>query len=145
MVRIMSWHRIGEKSLSEPILTKFTDACNNLIEMQNFSFTKMHMKILSAKWHPFCPGGDELSIHFRSSVHCHIFFGMLLHHAIHCGTEILTDICFAVKQKWRPNWKQQQWKTRKKLFTKFPLRLLVHHGTDTSYVSVYFIMTSLER
>ena len=30
------------------------------IEIQNFSFTKMHLKRLSAKWRPFCPGGDEL-------------------------------------------------------------------------------------
>ena len=26
----------------------------------NFSFTKRHLKISSAKWRPFCPGGDEL-------------------------------------------------------------------------------------
>ena len=32
-----------------------------LIKIQNFSFTKMHLKILSAKWQPFCPGGDELT------------------------------------------------------------------------------------
>ena len=31
-----------------------------LIEIQNFSFTKMHLKISSAKWRPFCPGEDEL-------------------------------------------------------------------------------------
>ena len=29
--------------------------------MQNFSFTKTHLKVSSAKWRPFCPGGDELS------------------------------------------------------------------------------------
>ena len=27
--------------------------------MQNFSFTKMYLKISSAKWQPLCPGGDE--------------------------------------------------------------------------------------
>ena len=32
-----------------------------LIKIQNFSFTKMHLKISSAKWRPFCPRGDELS------------------------------------------------------------------------------------
>ena len=31
-----------------------------LIKIQNFSFTKMHLKISSAKWRPFCPGGDEV-------------------------------------------------------------------------------------
>ena len=31
-----------------------------LITIQNVSFTKMHLKTLSAKWWPFCSGGDEL-------------------------------------------------------------------------------------
>ena len=31
-----------------------------LIKIQNFSFMKMHMKLSSAKWRPFCSGGDEL-------------------------------------------------------------------------------------
>ena len=30
------------------------------IEIRNFSFMKMHLKISSAKWRPFCPGGYEL-------------------------------------------------------------------------------------
>ena len=33
-----------------------------LIKTKNFSFTIMHLKILSAKWQPFCPGGNELSL-----------------------------------------------------------------------------------
>ena len=32
---------------------------NNLLK---FSFVKMHLKMSSAKWQPFCPGGDELNI-----------------------------------------------------------------------------------
>ena len=32
----------------------------NLIKIQNFSFTKMHLKTSSEKWWPFCPGGDLL-------------------------------------------------------------------------------------
>ena len=31
-----------------------------LIKIQNFLFTKMHLKISSVKWRPFFPGGDEL-------------------------------------------------------------------------------------
>ena len=27
--------------------------------IQNFLFTKLHLKMSSAKWRPFCPGGDE--------------------------------------------------------------------------------------
>ena len=31
-----------------------------LIEINTSSFKKMHLKMSSAKWRPFCPGGDEL-------------------------------------------------------------------------------------
>ena len=31
------------------------------IKIQNFSFTKMHLKISSVKWQPFCPGVNELT------------------------------------------------------------------------------------
>ena len=31
------------------------------IKIQNFSFTKRHLKISSAIWWPFFPGGDELT------------------------------------------------------------------------------------
>ena len=40
-----------------PLETNFSEI---LIMIQNFSFTKMHLKILFAKLRPFCPGGDEL-------------------------------------------------------------------------------------
>ena len=40
-----------------PLGTNFSEI---LIEIQNFSFTKMNPKTSSAKWRPFCPGGDEL-------------------------------------------------------------------------------------
>ena len=33
-----------------------------LIKLQNLSFTKMDLKISSAKWRPFCPGGNELRV-----------------------------------------------------------------------------------
>ena len=32
-----------------------------LIKIQIFSFMKIHLNISSAKWQPFCPGGDELN------------------------------------------------------------------------------------
>ena len=40
-----------------PLRTNFSEI---LIKIQNFSFRKMHLKIKSGKWQPFCPGGDEL-------------------------------------------------------------------------------------
>ena len=33
-----------------------------LIKIQNFSFTKMHVKITSAKWRRLYPGGDALAV-----------------------------------------------------------------------------------
>ena len=32
------------------------------MKIQNFSFTKMHLKISSAKWRAFCEGGDALTL-----------------------------------------------------------------------------------
>ena len=40
-----------------PWRTNFSEI---LIKIQNFSFTKIHLKISSAKWRPFCPRGNEL-------------------------------------------------------------------------------------
>ena len=39
-----------------------TNSNEILIKIPNFSFMKMHLKILSAKWRPFCPGGDDLTL-----------------------------------------------------------------------------------
>ena len=33
-----------------------------LTKTQIFSFTKIHLKVSSAKWRPSCPGGDEFNI-----------------------------------------------------------------------------------
>ena len=33
-----------------------------------FSFTKMHLKISSVKWRPFCPGKDELNIPYLNMI-----------------------------------------------------------------------------
>ena len=64
LVQIMACHLFGAKPLSkpgsagllwiEPIGTNFSEI---LIKIQNFSFIKMHMKMLAAKWRPFFPGG----------------------------------------------------------------------------------------
>ena len=41
-----------------PLGTNFSE---NLIEILTFSFTKMRLKVSSAKWRPFCPGLNVLS------------------------------------------------------------------------------------
>ena len=43
-----------------------------LIKIQNFSFTKMHLKMSSAKWRPFCPGRDEFSVLHSQAVACQL-------------------------------------------------------------------------
>ena len=42
-----------------PLGTNFSEI---LSKIQNFSFTKMHLKISSVKWQPFFLGGDELNM-----------------------------------------------------------------------------------
>ena len=51
------WTNAGLLSMG-PLGTNFSEI---LIKIQNFSFTKMHLKIMSSKRQPFCPGGDELT------------------------------------------------------------------------------------
>ena len=64
----MAWRLFGAKPLSKPMLgfsqldpqEQTTNISEILVKIQNFSFTKMHLKLSSAKWWPFCPGGDEV-------------------------------------------------------------------------------------
>ena len=51
------WTNAGLLSIG-PLGTNFSEI---LIKIQNFSFTKIHLKISSAKWRPFCPGGDQIN------------------------------------------------------------------------------------
>ena len=57
----------GTRPLSKPmrsycqLYSKEQTNSEIVIKIQNFSFTKMHLKISSEKWPPFCPGGDELT------------------------------------------------------------------------------------
>ena len=56
---MMACHLFGAGLLSFGTLGTNFSAIS--IKIQNFSFTKMHLKISSAKRRPFCPGGDELT------------------------------------------------------------------------------------
>ena len=47
----------AEILLTGPLGTKFNEI---LIEIKTFSFKKMHLKMSSAKWHPFCLGPNVL-------------------------------------------------------------------------------------
>ena len=52
-----------------PLGTNFSEI---LIGIQTFSFTKMHLKMSSAKWRPFCLGLNMLSVTISWSIHCHM-------------------------------------------------------------------------
>ena len=43
-----------------------TNFCEILIKIQKFSFMKRHLKISSAKWQPFCPGGKWVEYNLQS-------------------------------------------------------------------------------
>ena len=62
LVQIMVCRLFGAKPLSKPMMgyCQLQPGEQILIKLQNFSLTKMHLKISSAKWQPLCPGGDEL-------------------------------------------------------------------------------------
>ena len=51
------WTNVGILLIG-PLRTDFSEI---LIENQTFSFKKMHLKMLSAKWRPFCLGLNVLS------------------------------------------------------------------------------------
>ena len=67
LVQIMACRLFSAKSLSKPMLgycqlgPLWTNFHEILVKIQIFSFMKMHLKIASVKWQPFCPGGDELT------------------------------------------------------------------------------------
>ena len=51
------------------IRTSGTNFSEILSEMHTFSFKKMHLKMSSGKWRPFCLGLNELRV-FSVSCHC---------------------------------------------------------------------------
>ena len=77
------WTNAGLLSI-EPLRTYFSE---NLIKIQPFSLKKMHVKMLSAKWRPFCLGlnvlkrsscmeyfhGEQSSVHLVPFSHHRVF------------------------------------------------------------------------
>ena len=59
LVLIMACRLYGAKPLSSQMLCYCQldpKEQTSVIKVQHFSFTKMYLKISSAKWRPFCPG-----------------------------------------------------------------------------------------
>ena len=66
LVEVMACSLFSTQPLYEPMLTYCHLDSSNKDQWnsnQNISFMKMHLKMLSAKWRLFCPGGDWLSTH----------------------------------------------------------------------------------
>ena len=85
-VQIMACRLFGAKPLSKPMLGYCQldhweqTSVTFFIKIENISFTKMHLKILSAKRRPFCPEGDELTCIDQLSLTLSCFSAM---HAAH--------------------------------------------------------------
>ena len=65
LLQITACRLFGDKPLSESVLCHWplgTNFSEILIEIQNVSFTKMHLKISSTKRWPFVQGEDELKV-----------------------------------------------------------------------------------
>ena len=69
LVQIMACRLTGAKPLSEPLLKGIlligplgTNLCEILIANHIFSFTKVHFKMSSGKWRPFCLGLNVLNL-----------------------------------------------------------------------------------
>ena len=76
LVQIMACCLFGTKPLSKLMLGYCQlDALGQIsIKIQNFSFMKMHLKLSSAKWRPFCPGRNELvpDCHIKANIGTHV-------------------------------------------------------------------------
>ena len=53
----ITWTNVGILLIG-PLGTNFSEM---LVEIQTFSFKKIHLKMLSGKWRPFCLGLNELN------------------------------------------------------------------------------------
>ena len=61
LFQIVACRLFGTKALLKPIGPLGTNFSEIVIKTQHLLFTKMHLKISSTKWRPFCPGGKVLT------------------------------------------------------------------------------------
>ena len=61
---------------------------SNRNTVQTFSLTKMHLKISSAKWRPFCPGGDELTTKLILASLLQLMLGINNTYSQHCPCHV---------------------------------------------------------
>ena len=80
-----------------PLGTGFSEI---LIKIQNFPLTKMHLKITSVKWRPFCPGGDELTQSNKARDCTKLNLVQLIHYVRHCDKTIWISLNECDDKKW---------------------------------------------
>ena len=84
------------KTAVTPLLTPWS-YCSLALSHQNFSFNKMHLKMLSAKWWPFCSGLAVSSNNFQNKqinmniIQCLPSFELPFH-PLSCGKLVLEEI-----------------------------------------------------
>ena len=79
--RAIIWTNAGMLSV-EPLGTNFSE---NLIKILTFSFKKMHLKMLSGKWWPFCLSLNVLTLFFRARLYAIFCLSPLFPHKLHCS------------------------------------------------------------
>ena len=62
-----------------PLGTNFSEI---LIGIQAFSFTKMHFKMLSAKWRPFCLSPNVLTLNMQNTFEKDLLIQQIQYHGI---------------------------------------------------------------
>ena len=88
--------------LIEPLGTNFSEISN---EIHTFSFKKMHLKMSSAKWRPFCLGLNVLMTrHWESSYQRHLMEVCYLK-----KPDVYGPLCGLKLTRWgQPHWRQPQ-------------------------------------
>ena len=87
-------------SLIGPFRTNFSEI---LIRIQTFSFKKMHLKMSSAKWRPFCLGLNELtSIQIRAwiSNYMRVKQWGVINHACHNLNSSIVKLALKIGHGW---------------------------------------------
>ena len=64
------WFRFSIKPLPEPVMTLETNFSDIGIDVQNYPFNKMQLKILFITWRPVCLGLNVSSFYY-DTVECH--------------------------------------------------------------------------
>ena len=106
-----------------------------LLGIQTFSFRKMHLKMLSAKWHQFCLGLNVLNMTDKIW-HIMVFLGERM---IQMGWSWIWLVCIEAESKWPPFHRQHfqihflEWKL---LYFNSNFSEISSQGSNDQYTSI---------